>query len=64
MACDFLTVETLLLNTYYVLFFMELKTRSVHMAGATTNPGSAWVTQQARNVMSGDLRELGWCLAS
>jgi len=58
LACDFLTVETLLLKNYYVLFFIELKTRRVHLAGATTNPDSAWVTQQARNV-SGDLRELG-----
>jgi hypothetical protein len=41
-----------------VLFFIELKTRRVHTAGATTNPDSAWVTQQARN-LSGDLRELG-----
>jgi len=57
LACDFLTVETLLLKTYYVLFFIELKTRRVHIAGATTNPDSAWVTQQARNV-SGHLREL------
>lgn len=55
---DFLTVETLLLKTYYVLFFIELKTRRVHLAGATTNPDSGWVTQQARNA-SGDLRELG-----
>ena len=51
------TVETLLLKTYYVLFFIELNTRRVHIAGATTNPNSAWVSQQARNV-SGDLREL------
>ena len=46
------------LKTYYVLFFIELKTRRVHVAGATTNPDSAWVTQQARNV-SGDLQEPG-----
>jgi putative transposase len=58
LACDFLTVETLLLKTYYVLFSIELRTRRVHIAGVTTNPDSAWVTQQARNV-SGDLRELG-----
>jgi transposase InsO family protein len=58
LACDFLTVETLLLKTYYVLFFIELKTRRVHIAGATTNSDSAWVTQQARN-LSGDLQELG-----
>src|SRR6266516_3770935 len=47
LACDFFTVETLLLKTYYVLFFIELKTRRVHIAGATTKPDSAWVTQQA-----------------
>jgi hypothetical protein len=57
LACEFLTVETLLLKTYYVLFFIELRTRRVHIAGTTTNPDSAWVTQQARNV-SGDLQEL------
>jgi putative transposase len=59
LACDFLTVETLLRRTYYVLFFIELRTRRVHLAGATRNPNSAWVTQQARNV-SGDLREAGF----
>lgn len=58
LACDFFTVETLLLKTYYVLFFIELKTRRVHIAGATTNPDSAWVTQQARNVGC-DLRDVG-----
>jgi putative transposase len=58
LACDFFTVETWLMKTYYVLFFIELKTRRIHIAGATTNPNSAWVSQQARNV-SGDLRELG-----
>src|SRR5919198_5007530 len=55
---DFFTVETVLLKTYYVLFCIELKTRRAHLAGVTTNPDSAWVTQQARNV-SGELREIG-----
>jgi hypothetical protein len=40
-ACDFFTVETLLLKTHYVLFFIELKTRRVHLAGVTKNPDSA-----------------------
>ena len=43
LACDFLTVETVLLKTYYVLFFIEVKTTRVHIAGATTTrtrPGS------------------------
>jgi transposase InsO family protein len=59
LACDFLTVETLLLKTYYVLFFIDLRTRRVRVAGVTTNPDSAWVTQQARNVSS-DLHEIGF----
>jgi putative transposase len=43
-------VETLFLKTLYVLFFIELSTRRVHVAGVSANPDSAWVTQQARNV--------------
>jgi len=33
-----------------VLFFIELGSRRVHLAGCTTNPTGAWVTQQARNL--------------
>jgi hypothetical protein len=50
LACDFFTVETLTLKTPYVLFFIELSTRKVHVVGATARPDSAWVTQQARNL--------------
>jgi hypothetical protein len=32
------------------LFFIELATRRVHLAGITTNPDGRWVTQQARNL--------------
>ncbi len=56
LACDLFTVETLFLKTLYVFFFIELGTRRVHVAGATRNPDSAWVTQQARN-FSGDLAD-------
>src|SRR6266487_3336917 len=49
-ACDFFTVETIRLKTLYVLFFIQLSTRWVVLAGVTANPDSAWVSQQARNV--------------
>ncbi len=49
-ACDFFTVETAWLKTLYVLFFIELSSRRVHLAGCTAKPTRAWVTQQARHL--------------
>ena len=49
-ACDFFTVETALLKTLYVLFFIEIGTRRVHLTLATSNPDAGFVTQQARNL--------------
>jgi hypothetical protein len=46
--CDFFTVDTVFLKRFYVLFFIELATRRVRLAGITTNPDGRWVTQQAR----------------
>jgi putative transposase len=51
MACDFFTVETLMLKTLYVLFFIEHGTRRVHLAGCTSHPNSTWVTQQSRQLV-------------
>jgi putative transposase len=54
LAVDFFTVETAWLRTLYVLFAIELRSRRVHVLGATTNPDSVWVTQQARNLAVGE----------
>jgi transposase InsO family protein len=51
LATDFFTVETLWLKTVYVLFFIELHTRRVYLAGRTSEPTSTWGTQQARQVL-------------
>jgi putative transposase len=48
-ACDFFTVDTVALRRTYVLFFIELSTRRVHLAGLSENPDGAWTAQQARN---------------
>jgi putative transposase len=43
------------LQRLYVLFFIELGSRRVLVAGCTSNPSAPWVTQQAR--------QLTWTLA-
>jgi putative transposase len=54
LACDLFTVETVFLRTLYVLFFIEVGSRPIHIGGVTRNPDSAWVTQQARNLFMTD----------
>ena len=51
LSCDFFVVESLLLKTYYVLFFLEIGTRRVHLAGVTAHPDGQWVAQQARQYL-------------
>ena len=49
---DFFTVEVLTwrgLATYYVLFFINLESRRVSLAGLTKHPTSEWMLQMARN---------------
>jgi len=50
LACDFFTLDTVLLKTLYVLVFLEVHSRRVLYANCTDHPNSVWVTQQARNV--------------
>ena len=50
LACDFFSVDTVLLGRPYVLFFIELDARRVYLTGVTANPSGSWVAQVARNL--------------
>ncbi len=57
-ATDFFTTEVWTTNglvTYYVLFFMHVATRRVHIAGVTPFPNEPWMTQVARNITMADI---------
>jgi putative transposase len=49
-ACDFFTVESVLLRRYCVVFFIAHASRRVWLAGCSPNRTGAWVTQQACNL--------------
>ena len=52
-ATDFFTTEVWTprgLVTFYTLFVIDLKTRRVHIAGSTSNPGESFMAQVARNL--------------
>ncbi|MEJ2230286.1 MAG: helix-turn-helix domain-containing protein [Nitrospirales bacterium] len=49
---DFFTAEVWTrsgLVTYYILFFIQVASRRVHIAGMTPHPNGPWMTQMARN---------------
>jgi putative transposase len=50
LATDFFVVDTVWLTQIYVLFFIEVGSRRIHLAGCTRHPDRAWVEQQARNL--------------
>jgi transposase InsO family protein len=50
LATDFFTVDTVWLTRLYVLFFIEVGSRRVHLAGYTYSPTGACVVPQARNL--------------
>jgi hypothetical protein len=52
-ATDFLSAEVHTIRglvTYYVLFFIDIASRSVHIAVITPHPNNRWMTQIARNL--------------
>ena len=50
-ACDFATIDTVTLRRFYLLFFIDIPTRTVYFAGITDHPTGAWTTQAARNLL-------------
>ncbi|MDP9271094.1 MAG: integrase core domain-containing protein [Chloroflexota bacterium] len=63
LACDFFTVETVFLKTLYVLFFIELGSRRLHITSSTRHPTGHFVAQQARNLsMDGQLEKVAFLI--
>ncbi len=58
LACDFLTVDTVLLRRLYVLVFICIGTRRIEYVACTSNPDGVWMLQQARNLLM-DLDDRG-----
>ena len=58
LACDFFTVDTVWLRRLYVLVFISIGSRRVEYVACTRNPDTAWMMQQARNLLM-DLDDRG-----
>ena len=44
------SLETMRLQRFVILFFMELSTRKVGIAGIVSSPGGLWMNQISRNL--------------
>jgi putative transposase len=51
LACDFFTVDTVWLRRLYVLAFSSIGSRRIEYFAITSKPDTAWMLQQARNVL-------------
>jgi putative transposase len=51
LACDFFTVATVWLRRIYVLVFLSIGSRRIEYVACTRNPNTAWMLQQARNLL-------------
>ena len=52
-ACDFFCKPVWTLRgpiMYYVLFFIHIETRRVHVVGMTPNPNGTWMVERAREL--------------
>jgi putative transposase len=51
LACDFFTVDTIWLRRIYVLPLLSIGSRRVEYVACTSKPNTAWMLQQARNLL-------------
>jgi hypothetical protein len=51
LACDFLTIETVLLRRLYVLVFVCIGSRRIEYVACASSPDGAWMLRQARNLL-------------
>jgi transposase InsO family protein len=51
LACDFFTVDTILLRRLYVLVFLSIGSRRIEYVACTSKPDIGWMLQQARNLL-------------
>jgi transposase InsO family protein len=50
LACNYFTVDTVLLKRLSILFFLEPASRRIVFTACSEHPGDGWAVQQARNL--------------